>query len=213
MYFLFFLIMFIVFEGIDCSGKTTVAKKLLKLLKNKKIDSVLTKEPAGTKLGEKIKYLISEIKHIKNSYLEYFLFSVDRVIHINEIIQPNLKKNKVVICDRFLDSSKVYQGIIGGIDQKFIDKIYGKISLSIKPDLTIYCHANENIILNRISKRKNPTGFDIEVKEKIQNYLKSYEELYKKKKNIIFIDTEENINKNLEIILNKIINFKNKKIY
>lgn len=103
--------LFITFEGPDGSGKTTQIQKLKEHLEHKGYEAVLTREPGGTEISEKIREIILDKTHTDMDYVaEALLYAASRAQHVAELIQPNLSKGTTVICDRFVDSSIAYQG-------------------------------------------------------------------------------------------------------
>lgn len=129
----------ITFEGIDGSGKSTIAKLLKKKLINKKYDVILTREPGGNEISEKIRKIVLNKKYLKiEPWTETLLY----IAACNQNIQQNilffLKQKKIVICDRFVDSTLVYQGYAQGLGIKKIKKIQN-IILNIKyPNITFF---------------------------------------------------------------------------
>lgn len=131
--------MFITFEGIDYSGKSTQAKLLYEYLQSKKIRSMLVREPGGTKISEKIREILLNREHLEMLPItEFFLFSASRSQLVNEVIKPNLKRGIIVICDRYYDSSSAYQGYGGKLDVKKIFEINDFAASGLKPDLTFF---------------------------------------------------------------------------
>jgi dTMP kinase len=131
--------MFITFEGIDYSGKSTQAKLLYEYLQSKKIRSLLVREPGGTKISEKIRKILLNREHLEMLPLtEFFLFSASRSQLVSEVIKPNLKRGVVVICDRYYDSSSAYQGYGGKLDVKKIFDVNNFATSGLKPDLTFF---------------------------------------------------------------------------
>jgi dTMP kinase len=129
--------LFITFEGLDGSGKTTQIKLLYDYLKGKGLDVVTAVEPGGTVIGRKIrKILLDEYNHEMSYKAETFLFLASRAELVSKVISPALSKGRTVICDRFFDSTIVYQGIARGLG---VDKILD-MSLwatgGIVPDIT-----------------------------------------------------------------------------
>lgn len=111
--------MFITFEGLDLSGKSTQAKLLLKYFNSKKVKSILLREPGGTVISEKIRKILLDKEHLEMFPLtEFLLFSAARSQLVDEVIKPALKKGMVVLCDRYHDSSTAYQGYGGNLDLK-----------------------------------------------------------------------------------------------
>ncbi len=152
----------ITFEGIEGSGKSTLAKFLYDYLKSKGINCVLTKEPGGTRLTQKIRELILDVHNQMNPLTELFLYLADRAQHVEEIIKPALKENKVVISDRYSDATIAYQG--GGRHlPKGTLKELNKIATSgITPDLTILLDVPPDKALKRIRQKDRIESENIE---------------------------------------------------
>lgn len=129
---------FISLEGIEGTGKSTQAKLLAEYLSKKGYDAVLTEEPGGTPISREIRRVLLSTKHHKMDYLtELLLYNAARVQHIKEKILPALKKGKIVITDRFSDSTVAYQGYGRGISLKLIDSLDKIATGRMRPDLTI----------------------------------------------------------------------------
>ena len=133
--------LFIVFEGVEGCGKSYQSKKLFNLLKKKKIKSILTREPGGTKSAELIRNLIlkdyftKDTKQKFDKYTDTLLYLAARNEHIQTKIKPALDKKYVVICDRFTDSTLAYQVYGKKVDVNFINNIHKKILGNLKPNL------------------------------------------------------------------------------
>ena len=142
---------FIVFEGVEGCGKSYQSKKLYNKLKKKKIDSILTREPGGTKSSELIRNLILKDYFTKDSkekfdkYTDSLLYLAARNEHIKNKIKPALLKKKIVICDRFIDSTIAYQVYGKKVELKFIKNIHKKILQGVRPNIVFvlkYSRAN-----------------------------------------------------------------------
>ena len=152
---------FIVFEGIDGSGKTTQINQLSKWLigtdlipENNKL--IITREPGGTKLGKSIRSLLLDTSREKNpdSITELLLYAADRSQHVNEIIRPTLNKRDWVISDRFCGSTLAYQGYGRKLDIKLIKDLETIATQGISPDITFLLDITvEESIKRRISKK------------------------------------------------------------
>ncbi len=125
----------ITLEGIDNSGKTTHARKLSNYLLKKGYVVLLVRDPGGTKISEKIRKVLLDKKNSLSASTELFLYLAARHQLVSEIILPALKKNKIVICDRFCDSTLAYQGYGRGLKVDLVDRILK--SFFPVPDLTI----------------------------------------------------------------------------
>ena len=129
--------MLVTFEGIEGSGKSTQAKLLYDRLKDLGVDCILTKEPGATYIGQKIReiLLIPQKERITKD-AELFLYLADRAQHIEHVIKPALKEKKIVIVDRFTDSTIAYQGYGRGISIEFLEMLNKKVTDDIEPDIT-----------------------------------------------------------------------------
>jgi dTMP kinase len=129
--------LFITFEGLEGCGKTTQAKMLFDFLIKQKIPSIYTKEPGGTKIGDKIRKILLDQKNDGMDYkTEMLLFLASRAENVRLIILPALEEGKVVISDRFYDSTTAYQGHGRGIDLKNINHLNSLVVGKAIPDLT-----------------------------------------------------------------------------
>jgi dTMP kinase len=129
---------FITFEGIDKCGKTTQAELLTKRLEESGHDVVLTLEPGGTALGQDIRKLVLGDKYTVADTTELLLFAADRAQHVEEVIKPELLAGKVVICDRFTDSTTAYQGYGRGIDFTHLKRALEIATGGLRPALTFW---------------------------------------------------------------------------
>jgi len=147
--------LFISFEGIDKSGKSTQISLLVYYLKEKKYEVVQTCEPGGTRLGKEIERMLleSSVKQISGT-AELFLYLADRIEHVNKVIKPALEKDKIVISDRFTDASLAYQGYGRGLSIHWIDELNKKATQGISPELTFLLDI-EPELANKRSKEKD----------------------------------------------------------
>jgi dTMP kinase len=129
--------MFITFEGIEGSGKTTQIKLLQKALKRKGISCLVTREPGGTDIGKQIRAILLDQKNKKmNPRAELFLYLADRCQHVAEKIRPALEKGQWVVSDRFWDATAVYQGAARGLDGNHLARLRPWVLGPIWPDRT-----------------------------------------------------------------------------
>jgi len=143
---------FIVLEGLDGSGKSTVARFIQEYITNKGFEFIQTREPGGTKLAEDIRALLFCEDEPVSDDTELLLMYASRLQHVNIVIKPAIENNKIVICDRFSWSSIAYQGggrELGVNKVKNLDNLFLR---DIKPDLTIYLDVEPDIGLQRAKK-------------------------------------------------------------
>ncbi len=145
---------FISFEGIDGSGKSTQIQKLAEFLESRDFDIVITREPGGSTGGEEIRNLLLQGNVDRWSpETEILLFTAARRDHLERIILPALEEGKIVICDRFTDSTRMYQGMRGVNLRNLVDTLNEKV-IKFDPDLTIVIDINPEISLKRAKSRK-----------------------------------------------------------
>ncbi len=147
---------FITFEGSEGSGKSTQARKVYNYLKRKKKDVLFIREPGGVKISEAIRRVLLDVKNVRmTKECETLLYMAARDQLVDEIIQPALKKGQIVLCDRFLDSTIVYQGYGFGVDLKFIKFLGRFVTDGICPDLTLLFDIDIKEGLSRKGKIKD----------------------------------------------------------
>ena len=131
--------LFITFEGSEGCGKSTQAKALWRKLTRLGIPAELTHEPGGTALGNQLRRILKRRRQVEISPIaELLLFAACRIQLVTEVIRPSLQQNKVVICDRFADSTIAYQGYGRGLNLEIIKKINELATEEIKPDMIIF---------------------------------------------------------------------------
>lgn len=143
------------FEGSEGSGKTTQIGRLAKLLQETGYEVMVTREPGGTEIGEEIRHLLKHNHFSKSMFpsTELLLFAASRAQLVREVLLPALKKGKIVLCDRFLDSTTVYQGAARQISQDPIQAINTFAAGNLMPDLTIVLDIPAQVGLTRIKQR------------------------------------------------------------
>ncbi len=148
--------MFIVFEGGEGVGKSTQIELVYKALLDKKLPCVKTREPGGTPLAEKIRFLFKEkTNEAPTTLAELYLVCAARAQHVEKLIKPNLAHNKIILCDRFLDSTYVYQYLLGKLSKQVIDSATAPILQGLLPTLTFVFHCDKNFTLTRIKQEEN----------------------------------------------------------
>jgi dTMP kinase len=145
---------FISFEGIDGSGKSTQIQKLARFLETLGFDVIITREPGGSVGGEEIRNLLLQGNVDRwSAETEILLFTAARRDHLERIILPAMEDNKIVICDRFTDSTRMYQGMRGPNLRNLVDMLNEKI-INCDPDLTIVIDIDPQISLKRAKSRE-----------------------------------------------------------
>ena len=154
---------FVTFEGVGGSGKTTQIRLLGERLKKDNINFILTREPGGTSISEEIRKILLDPKNTEMTPLtEILLFASSRAQHVEELIMPNLQKNLLVLCDRFVDSSVAYQSYGRGFDKDVVLAINNTATKSLEPDLTFMFLMDPQESLKRKPNNKDIDKFDDE---------------------------------------------------
>ena len=165
---------FIVLEGVEGCGKSFQCKKLYNNLKKFNRDVILTREPGGTKSSELIRNLILKDYFLKNNkdkfdkYTDTLLYLAARNEHIKNKIKPALLKKKIVICDRFIDSTIAYQVYGKKVDFNFINNIHKKILKGVKPNLVFILKVSIASSRRRLKKRRTKKN-DVKLMSQIEN--------------------------------------------
>jgi len=193
----------IAFEGVEGSGKSFHLKQVAKYLKSKKIKFITLREPGGSKNAEKIRKLILNNKSNFNKKTDLLLYLASRSENVEKIIKKNYKK-KIILIDRFIDSTLAYQHYGMGINKSIINRLNDYLLEKIKVDFTFLNLINMINLKLRLSKRQNLNRYDnfkISFYKKIQNgFIKITK---KNKKKYLLVNSNDSINENKKIILNK----------
>ena len=193
----------IVFEGVETSGKSTSLKKAIKFLKEKKIKYMTFREPGGTNFSEKLRSLMLNNKSKLNNKTDLFLLMASRSENIDKILRENYK-NKVVLIDRFVDSTLAYQHYGMGFDKDLILKMNNFLLGNLKPNFTFLSVVNKKNMFERLKSRKNKNKyyhFKYNFYNKVQ---KGFLKIAKKNKSkYLILDSNKD---SLKIIENKLIN-------
>jgi dTMP kinase len=194
----------IVFEGIEGSGKTTHLKNIASYLKKRNVKYISLREPGGSKNSELIRKIILNKKSDFHIFSDLLLYLAARNENINKIIKKNYKK-KIILIDRFIDSTIAYQHYGMGLDKSLIIKLNRIILKNIKPDFTFLNIVSMKNLKLRVSKRQKNRydNFNSHFYNKVQ---KGYLKISKNKKKYMIVNSNKNINFNIKIIKNKINN-------
>ncbi|WP_315459943.1 dTMP kinase [uncultured Streptococcus sp.] len=184
------------FEGPDGAGKTTVLEQVLPVLQEKGYDIVTTREPGGVEIAERIRDVILDVNHVAmDSKTELLLYMAARRQHYVEKVLPALEAGKVVLIDRFIDSSIAYQGAGRGLDKDIITRLNDFATDGRKPDLTLYFDVESEIGLARIAKNaeREVNRLDLEKLDMHKRVRKGYLALAEQEKRIVTIDASREL--------------------
>ena len=193
----------IVFEGIEGSGKTTHIKNVSKYLKKKKVKFISLREPGGNKNSELIRKIILNKKSNFHTFSDLLLYLAARNENINKIIKKNYKK-KVILIDRFVDSTVAYQHYGMGIDLKIINLINNYLMKGIRVRYTFLNIVSIKNLKKRLNKRKNLNKYDRFNRIFYNQVQKGFISLANKKSKYLIVNSNNDINYNKKMIINKI---------
>ncbi len=184
---------FITFEGIEGSGKSTQAKKLHEFFLSKNQNAILTREPGGVAAGERIREILIDEKIEKlEAKTELLLNFAARLEHVEKLIKPALLEEKIVISDRFFDSTYAYQGSAFGLDENLIDNIKKIIIGDFAPDITFLIDLPVEMAFERIANRADNNRYEklgLDFHKKVRE---GFLQLAKKNQRIKVIDGNKN---------------------
>jgi dTMP kinase len=202
------LSLFITFEGVEGSGKTTQIRRLKRYLTQRGIPCKVTREPGGCPIGENIRKILLNPDHPEMAPLsELLLYEASRAQHVREVIKPLLKKGTVVLCDRFSDASIAYQGHGRKVDLNLVARLNRLSSQGIKPDVTFLLDCPSDLGLkravrrNRILRQEKEGRFEREKVQFHQRVRRGYLSIAKKEpQRMKLIDTRQGEEKVFEKI-------------
>ncbi len=181
---------FITFEGGEGGGKSTLIRALSDELIRAGKDVLSTREPGAGEFGAKIRTMLLDSGHV-SAKSELFLFLADRANHVETVILPGIRDGKIVLCDRYTDSTLVYQSVSRGLDEKFIEAANEFATGGLKPDLTLLLDIDPHLGLQR---RKDKNRLDLEPIEFHQRVREGFLALAKKEQGRIkVIDASRSI--------------------
>ena len=192
--------MFLSFEGPEASGKSTHLKLLKKFLNKNKIPFVFTREPGGTLISEKLRKIIWNSKYAITTTEEVLLLMSGRLNHINKIIKPSLEKGKMVISDRFADSTFIYQGHVNEFGLNKTIALHKQLLNNFLPHKTFLFLINPTEILKRLKNRSRTNKYDKDDINFHKKVINGYKKLSKNNKRFILINAENSF----DIVQNKI---------
>lgn len=172
---------FVTFEGIDGSGKSTQANSLLRKAQESGLNAVLFREPGGTRISEQIRQILLSTKHTEmSSITEVLLYSAARAQLTEEMVIPGLRDNDIVICDRYYDSTTAYQGYGRGIDMEFISALTKEAARRIEPDLTFLVDVDADLAEKRSSTIGRKDRIELENYEFKNRVIQGFRDLAEK---------------------------------
>ena len=202
--------LFVTFEGIEGSGKTYQSKKLFRKIKGMGFPAIYTREPGGTGPAEKIRKVILEdyfhpdSKEKFDKYTDTLLYLAARNEHLEKVIKPAFLKKKIIICDRFIDSTMAYQVYGKGVNKNLVNSIHKYILGNIKPDLTFILKVKISKALQRLKNRKRKNRYDKFSKNFYIRAQNAFIKIAKKNKKKYFVlDNSRDSDETEKIILKK----------
>lgn len=191
---------FITFEGNDGCGKTTISSRIYETLKAEGYDVIFTREPGGISISEQIRSVLLDPKNTTmDGRTEALLYAAARRQHLVEKVIPALEEGKIVLCDRFIDSSLAYQGVARGLG---IDEVYTVNEFAIDshmPDATIFLKVDAEVGMARIASRGEKDRLDEEGEKFHRLVAQGYDEVLKRYQNRIHvIDAEQEVDQVFE---------------
>lgn len=183
-------------EGIDGAGKGTQLIRIEKWLQQKQLDYIALREPGGTRIGEAIRAILLDKENIKMDDLtELLLFQAARAQLIEEVIRPALAADKVVLCDRFFDSTWAYQAGGRGLDSRMVETAIALATGGLEPQLTIYLDLDPTLARERLGRRADLEADEADrIEEENLNFSirvrKAYLDLARREKRIHIIDAD-----------------------
>ena len=201
---------FVTFEGIEGSGKSFQSKKLYKSIKKEKLPVILTREPGGSNTAEKIRKIILKDYFHPDSKVEFdrytdtLLYLAARNEHIINKIKPAILKRKIIICDRFIDSTMAYQVYGKGVNKNLVDSVHKYVLGNIRADLTFVLKVNISAAIRRLNKRKQKNRYDKFSKNFYVRAQNAFIKIAKKnKKKYVVLDNSRDSDETEKIILKK----------
>ncbi|HDP78756.1 MAG TPA: dTMP kinase [Mesotoga infera] len=203
--------MFVSIEGIDGCGKTTQIKLLAEYLSQLGVEFTIVREPGGTSAGEEIRQMLLHKDFRLCAESELLLFMAARAQIVREVIRPALESGRLVIADRFMDSSVAYQGVGRDLGQKVVEFMNSFAVGNTVPDITLYIDVPADVAMSRMRKEKKNDKIEVESLEFFERVRKGYERLMAENhKRFVVIDgrkseeqVHEDIRKSLSVLTEK----------
>lgn len=200
--------LFITIEGIDGSGKSSIAQQLVEYFKSLGFKTILTREPGGTVFGQQIRTILHERTFNLEPKAEFLLFAADRTQHFQEVIKPAIDEGIIVISDRSAESSLAYQGYGRNVDKEKIKLVNSWATDNITPDIIVYLKIDYKTACDRIQERnKKLTVFEQENKEFFEKVIEGFDIILSKRKNVVTVNADQSKEIVTKEVLEKICNY------
>lgn len=169
---------FATIEGGEGAGKSLFIKNLSAALTSRSVTHTTTREPGGTLIAEKLRTIFHEVPPTEELTIEaeFFIVSAARAQHVKNKVLPSLEKGSSVICDRFVDSSRVYQGVLGGLDLALIESVSRSCTFGVQADITFLLDCDPAVGLARVEERFQRSGGDHSEKTRFDKKSLQYHE-------------------------------------
>lgn len=172
--------LFVSFEGTEGVGKSTLIQAIAEDLKRKGVPYILTREPGGSRLAEKIRELV--LHEDMNPWTEVLLYEAARADHVGKTIMPALDKGQIVLCDRYTDSSLAYQSHARGLSWKWVNWLNDLATQGLRPDLTVFLDVDPAIGLSRAKDRNRFENEGLQFQRKVyKGFLKAKKTVHPKR--------------------------------
>ena len=193
----------IIFEGIECSGKSTQLNNVIIFLKKNKKKFLYLREPGGNKNSEKLRKLILNNKSNFNKFTDFLLYMASRSENMEKIIKKYYKK-RIILIDRFIYSTLAYQHYGFGINKNLIDTLNNYILDNVKPDHIFFHTVSNKSLKKRLQKRRIKNKYDkfnFKFYNKVQG---GFKKIFKNKKNVTLINSDDQIKNNKNAIIKQL---------
>lgn len=195
----------ITLEGVDGSGKTTLAHAMADALLEEGYPVIVTREPGGTDLGRSIREVVQHAPSRPDPKAEFLLFAADRAHHINTLVRPALETGKIVISDRMADSSLAYQGYGRGVDIAMIEQVNCWAMGGVKPDFTVYIKVDLAVAWDRVAKRSVLSSFEQEKRDFFERVMRGFEVIFHGRSDVFSVDGSQSADTVAEQVLAQIM--------
>ena len=193
----------IIFEGIECSGKSKQLNNVIIYQKKNKKKFLYLREPGGTKNSEKLRKLILNNKSNFNKFTDFLLYMASRSENMEKVIKKYYKK-RIILIDRFIYSTLAYQHYGFGINKNLIDSLNNYILTNVKPDHIFFHTVSNKNLMKRLQKRKTKNKYD-KFNFKFYNKVQSgFKKIFKNKKNVTLINSDDQITINKNTIIKRL---------